>query len=89
MQFKSLFDVLKDLLTEVNIRFDSEGFKIVSLDPGKDILSGAVLSALVGGSPTRRVGPDPTASFGAAEGCMLWRLRGRCAAADGSPTSTA
>jgi proliferating cell nuclear antigen len=35
MQFKTLFDVLKDLLTEVNIRFDSEGFKIVSLDPGK------------------------------------------------------
>lgn len=35
MQFKTLFDVLKDLLTEVNIRFDKDGFKIVSLDPGK------------------------------------------------------
>jgi proliferating cell nuclear antigen len=35
MQFKTLFDVLKDLLTEVNLRFDEKGFKIVSLDPGK------------------------------------------------------
>lgn len=35
IQFKALFDVLKDLLTEVNIRFDSTGFKIISLDPGK------------------------------------------------------
>ena len=35
MQFKALLDVLKDLLTEVNIRFDPTGFKIVSLDPGK------------------------------------------------------
>ncbi len=35
MQFKTLFDVLKDLLTEVNIKFDKEGFKIVSLDPGR------------------------------------------------------
>lgn len=35
MQFKTLFDVLKDLLTEVNLRFDETGFKIVSLDPGK------------------------------------------------------
>jgi proliferating cell nuclear antigen len=35
MRFKTLFDVLKDLLTEVNIRFDKEGFKVISLDPGK------------------------------------------------------
>ncbi len=35
MQFKALLDVLKDLLTEVNIRFDPKGFKIISLDPGK------------------------------------------------------
>jgi proliferating cell nuclear antigen len=34
-QFKIMFDVLKDLLTETNIRFDAKGFKIVSLDPGK------------------------------------------------------
>jgi len=35
VQFKVLLDVLKDLLTEVNLRFDDTGFKIVSLDPGK------------------------------------------------------
>ena len=35
MQFKALLDVLKDLLTEVNIRFDPSGLKIISLDPGK------------------------------------------------------
>lgn len=35
LQFKALLDVLKDLLTEVNIRFDEKGIKIVSLDPGK------------------------------------------------------
>lgn len=35
VQFKVLLDVLKDLLTEVNLRFDDNGFKIISLDPGK------------------------------------------------------
>lgn len=35
MQFKTLMDVLKDLLTEANIRFGPEGFKIISLDPGE------------------------------------------------------
>lgn len=35
MQFKSLFDVLKDLLTDVNLRFDPDGIKVISLDPGK------------------------------------------------------
>lgn len=35
MQFKMLFDVLKDLLTEVNFHFDQRGFRVISLDPGK------------------------------------------------------
>lgn len=35
MQFKTLMDVMKDLLTEANIRFGPEGFKIISLDPGE------------------------------------------------------
>jgi proliferating cell nuclear antigen len=35
VQFKTLMDSLKDLLTEVNLRFDEQGFKIISLDPGK------------------------------------------------------
>lgn len=32
-QVKSLMDVLKDLLTETTLRFDEEGFTIVTLDP--------------------------------------------------------
>jgi proliferating cell nuclear antigen len=35
VQFKTLFDVLKDLLTETCLRFDEQGFKIISLDPAK------------------------------------------------------
>lgn len=35
VQLKLLFDVLKDLLTEVNLCFDETGIKIISLDPGK------------------------------------------------------
>ena len=36
IQFKTLLDVLKDMLTEVNVQFEVEkGFKIISLDPGK------------------------------------------------------
>lgn len=35
VQIKTLMDVLKDLLTEVNLRFDDAGIKIVSLDPGR------------------------------------------------------
>jgi len=35
VQLKLLFDVLKDLLTEVNLCFDKDGIKIISLDPGK------------------------------------------------------
>ena len=35
VQLKTLLDALKELLTEVNLRFDDAGFKIISLDPGK------------------------------------------------------
>lgn len=35
VQLKLLFDVLKDLLTEVNLCFEEGGMKIISLDPGK------------------------------------------------------
>jgi proliferating cell nuclear antigen len=35
VQLKTLMDVLKDLLTEVNLRFDDKGIKIISLDPGR------------------------------------------------------
>ena len=35
IQFKTLLDVLKDLLTEVNLEFGDKGFKVISLDPGK------------------------------------------------------
>jgi proliferating cell nuclear antigen len=35
MQFKLLLDVLKDLLTEVNLFFDENGIKLISLDPGR------------------------------------------------------
>lgn len=35
VQLKLLFDVLKDLLTEVNLCFDAKGIHITSLDPGK------------------------------------------------------
>jgi proliferating cell nuclear antigen PCNA len=35
VQLKTLLDALKELLTEVNLRFDDKGFKIISLDPGK------------------------------------------------------
>jgi proliferating cell nuclear antigen len=35
MQFKLLLDVLKDLLTEVNLLFDENGIKLISLDPGR------------------------------------------------------
>jgi len=34
VQLKLLFDVLKDLLTEVNLCFEETGIKIISLDPG-------------------------------------------------------
>jgi proliferating cell nuclear antigen len=35
LQFKTLLDVLKDLITEVNIKFEKDLIKLVSLDPGK------------------------------------------------------
>jgi proliferating cell nuclear antigen len=35
LQLKVLLDVLKDLITEVNIKFDTDHMKLVSLDPGR------------------------------------------------------
>lgn len=35
VQFKALLDVIKDLITECTLRFDHEGFKIVTLDPSQ------------------------------------------------------
>jgi len=35
LQLKVLLDVLKDLMTEVNIKFDNDHMKLVSLDPGR------------------------------------------------------
>ena len=35
LQIKTLLDVLKDLITEVNIKFETEHIKLVSLDPGR------------------------------------------------------
>jgi proliferating cell nuclear antigen len=35
LQLKVLLDVLKDLITEVNIKFDTDHVKLVSLDPGR------------------------------------------------------
>ena len=35
LQIKTLLDVLKDLITEVNIKFDPEHMRLVSLDPGR------------------------------------------------------
>lgn len=34
-QLKTLLDVLKDLITEVNIKFEPDHIKLVSLDPGR------------------------------------------------------
>lgn len=33
VQFKALLDVIKDLITECALRFDKDGFKIITLDP--------------------------------------------------------
>lgn len=35
VQLKTLFDVLKDLISESNLRFDETGIKIISLDPAR------------------------------------------------------
>jgi proliferating cell nuclear antigen len=35
LQFKTIFDALKDLLTSVNLNFDKDGIKLIALDPGR------------------------------------------------------
>lgn len=47
LQFKSLFECLKELLTEVNVEFiENEGIRLVSIDPGHVAMVHLVINAV-------------------------------------------